>query len=161
MTIRMIFPAVVMWTNDCFHPRAHTYREGFRHCMVFIWTKDGWYGREFKPGQGEIIYPRVADAEVNLMMMLGGNHEPSSVDIDPEIAKRRANVLPTEVTPRYQWRYCWYRKRSVHHVKWVLGLNAPHIRRPYQLYKMLSPAEKTPKKAHPIAAATSLLMPVK
>lgn len=159
--IRTIFPAVVMWTNDCFHPRAYTYREGFRHCMVFVWTKDGWYGREFRPGQGEIIYPNVADPESNLMTMLGGNHEPSSVELDPEIAKRRANVLPTEVKLLHQWRYSWYRKRAVYHVKWVLGIKAPQITRPFHLHQMLSPTEKTPKKARPVAAVASLIIPAK
>lgn len=159
MPIKMVSPAVVMWTNDVFHPRAWTYREGFRHCMVYIWSKDGWYGREFRPGQGEIIYPRVAEPDANLLLMLGGNHEPAAVDLDPDIAKRRANVLPAEVRVRHQRFFVWYRKKPVYHVKHYLGLRLPHIKKPEHLFNHLSPTEKSPKKPHPVTDITQAFIP--
>jgi len=153
----MTTPALVMCTNEAFHPRANAYREGFRHVMLFVWTADGWYGREFRPGAGEIIYPRVAEADDDLLTMLGGN-DPR---LDQELARRRANIVATEIRYRYQWRWTWYRKLPVYFVKHHLGLKAPAVKRPYHLFKMLEPTEETPKKARPVVATAQLIMPVK
>lgn len=153
--------AIIMWTNDVYHPRAYTYREGFRHCLLFIHTKDGWYGREFRPGQGEIIYPRVAEADDDLLAKLGGNHEPAAVDLDPDLAKRRANVLPAEIKTNYQWRWAWYRKRSVFHVMHHLGIKPRAVRKPYDLFKFLSPVEESPKRTRKVAIVVSPFVPAK
>lgn len=158
----MISPALVMWTNEIYHHRARVYREGFRHCALFIWSKDGWYGREYIPGRGEVIHPRVADADDNLLVMLGGNHEPSSTELDKELVKRRTNVLPTEMRhPRYQPFITWYRKRAVCHVMHYLGIKPRSVQTPYDLFNFLSPVEKSPKKSSKIVAVTSLFVPTK
>lgn len=153
----MTKPAIVMCTNEAFHPRANAYREGFRHVMLFVWSADGWYGREFRPGAGEIIYPRVAEADDDLLTMLGGN-DPR---LDQALARRRANVVATEIRYLYQWRWTWYRKLPTAYVKHHLGLKAPAVRRPYHLFKHLEPAEETPKKTSKIVAVTSSFTPVK
>lgn len=149
--------AVVMFTNEAFHPRANLYREGYRHCLVFVHSADGWYGREFRPGAGEEIYPRVAEPDQDLLLMFQGN----SPMLDSKLARRRSNVVQTEIIRRDQWRYAWYRKRSVYFVKWVIGVQARQIRRPYQLFQMLSPVEETPKKVRPVVATAQLIIPAK
>jgi len=153
----MTTPAIVMCTNEVFHPRANAYREGFRHVMLFVWTADGWFGREFRPGAGEIIYPRVAEADDDLLTMLSGN-DPR---LEPKLARRRANVVATETHYRYQWRWSWYRKLPTPYAKHYLGLKAPAVKRPYHLFKHLEPTEETPKKARPVVAVTSLVIPAK
>lgn len=153
----MTTPAIVMWTNEVFHPRANVYREGYRHCMAFVWSADGWYGREFRPGAGETIYPRVAEADDDLLTMLGGN----SPRLDQDLSRRRANVLPATIQPLHQFRWCWYRKRCVFHVMHHLGIKSRSIRRPFHLFEYLSPAEETPKKTSKVALVASPFVPVK
>ena len=149
--------AILMCTNEVFHPRAHAYREGFRHCMLFVWTADGWFGREYRPGAGEIIYPRVAEADDDLLAMLGGN-DPR---IDKDISRRRAHVVETVIKYRYQWRWAWYRKLPTPYCKHHLGIRNAAVKRPRHLFELLSPAEKDPKKAKPVVAVAQNFIPVK
>lgn len=148
--------AVVLWTNEVFHPRANLYREGYRHCMVFIHSSDGWYGREYRPGAGEIIYPRVAEPDQDLLAMFAGN----SPMLDRDLSRRRANVIETVINTRYQWRWVVYRKRCVYHVKHVLGIKARKVRRPYHLWEHLQP-EPAKKKTSVVQAVASPFVPAK
>lgn len=149
--------AVVLFSNECFHPRAYTYREGYRHVMLFVWTVDGWYAREYRPGAGEMIYPRVAEADDDLLTMLSS----SDPRLDRDISKRRSHVVETEIRPLYQWRWAWYRKLPTLYVKHHLGIRNSTIKRPYHLFKYLSPTEQDPKKLKPVAAIGQHLAPVK
>lgn len=137
----MSTPGIVMWTNEVFHPRARFFKEGFRHCMLFVYTAEGWYGREWRTGHGEVISPRVAEADDDLLWMLQG-HNPR---LAREFEKRCTKVVQVEIKHLDQWRWVHHRKRAVFYVKHHIGLRAPHIVKPYGLFLHLSPDEKSPK----------------